>query len=216
MKSLYFFISLLLLCFFSFNTVGYAKSESPFYPTLPPWTPVKAMEWAYEAYDYIMSTGDFTEFQKKDGQFTKGLVLDYRFVWIADCESDTVISHSFFPHLVGKKGLLTKQKDVRGMLLHRVSCQLINQYPDGIWMESYQNVPQTKLARSMLGFAIKVKGTPYFIAVLTRDMKFSEQELNNMARKWLHQRWKNKNASLAKQLKRSTLETIKLAHSATR
>lgn len=196
------------------STSVFAAEKSIFYPTLPRWTPVEIMDYTFKALDYILKTGDFSEFQKKKGLFTKGKVLDYRFIFSVNCDTYTNITHAFIPQIVGKKGLLKNAKDANGRLLHRLTCSQVFKHPEGFWLVHNQIVPGTKQTASMVGFGKRIADTPYYVATIGREIEMTAEALNNLFREQNYAKRKKPIKSFLQQLQVSAEKAKQMAETA--
>lgn len=181
---LFFVLGILLL-------VGspYAKAKSPFYPTLPPHTPESVMEMVYEATQYVTKTGDVGEFNKKNGKFTQGAVLDYHFVMFLNCSTGEFYAHPFLEGMKCKKGFAKKFKDANGKLYVVKLCLKAKRKPEGNWTMSNQTYPNSIEASPMPLFTVGIPQTPYAILAIGRELDKSEEELNSLVKDYQDQHY---------------------------
>ncbi len=158
-----------------------SSNYSPYFPSLPPLTPQEMIKFARTGAEYLEKGGDVQEFNKNPGKFTKGAFLDFRYLAVGNCKTNTVLANPWIPKVVDIKGLFYRVKDARGKAYMLEICTAAGNNPKGAWNVSFIKKPGENTVDLLYQYAIQVKNTDIIVGVYSRNLKV-ESHLDRRAR----------------------------------
>ena len=175
------FLFLCLPCFSQVSAEDAASNYSPYFPSFPPLTPQEMMEFARKGAEFLENGGDIQEFNKNPGKFTKGAFLDFRYLAVVDCKTNTVLANPWLPKIVNIKGLVTTAKDAWGRVYMLEICTEARINPKGAWNVIFIKKPGESIIDLFYQYVIQVKNTDLIVGVFSRNLKV-EGYLDQQAR----------------------------------
>ena len=175
------FLFLCLPCFSQASSEDAASDYRPYFPSFPPLTPQEMMKFARKGAEFLENGGDIQEFNKNPGKFTKGTFLDFRYLAVVDCKTNTVLANPWLPKIVNIKGLLTAVKDAWGRAYMLEICTAAKNNPKGAWNVIFIKKPGESIVDLFYQYVIQVKNTDLIVGVFSRNLKV-ESYLGQQAR----------------------------------
>ena len=158
-----------------------ALNYRPYFPNFPALTPQEMMAFARSGAAYLEKGGDVQAFNNNPGRFTKGAFLDFRYLGVGNCKSNTVLANPWLPKVVGIKGLLIRVKDARGRAYIAEICAAAKKNPKGAWNVSFIKKPGENRIDPFYQFVVQVKNTDLIVGAYSRNLRL-ESHLEQRAR----------------------------------